>query len=74
VFVNDQTLLAVEYRVEPDNLKSVGLAGHDSGDVLVAHFPNKTLALVAAYADLGQPATAGHNNQHAQYLQIQATL
>lgn len=74
VFVNDQTLVGVEYRSKPDNLKSVGLAEDDIGDVFVAYFPNKTLALVAAYADLGQITTATYTNQRALYLQLQATF
>ncbi len=74
VFLNDQTLLGVEYRSKPDNLKSVGLAEDDIGDVFVAYFPNKTLALVGAYADLGQITTATYKNQRALYLQLQATF
>lgn len=74
VFLNDQTLLGVEYRGKPDNLKSAGLAEDDIGDVFVAYFPNKTLALVAAYADMGQIATATYKNQRALYLQAQATF
>lgn len=74
VFVNDQTLVGVEYRSKPDNLKAVGLAEDDIGDVFVAYFPNKTLALVGAYADLGQITTATYKNQRALYLQLQATF
>jgi len=46
VFLNDKTLLGVEYRGKPDNFKSVGLAEDEIGDVFVAYFPNKNLALV----------------------------
>lgn len=74
VFVNDHTLVGVEYRGKPDNLKSVGLAEDDMGDVFVAYFPNKTLALVGAYADMGQISTSTYKNQRALYLQIQATF
>lgn len=74
VFLNDKTLLGIEYRGKPDNLKSVGLAEDDIGDVFVAYFPNKNLALVGAYADMGQIATDAYKNQQALYLQVQATF
>ncbi len=74
MFLNDQTLLGVEYRSKPDNLKSAGLAENDIGDVFVAYFPNKNLALVGAYADLGQISTVEYKTQRALYLQLQATF
>ncbi len=74
VFLNDQTLLGVEYRSKPDNLKAVGLAENNIGDVFVAYFPNQNLALVGAYANLGQISTATYKNQRALYLQLQATF
>jgi len=42
--------------------------------VFVAYFPNKNLALVGAYADMGQIATDAYKNQQALYLQVQATF
>jgi hypothetical protein len=51
-----------------------GLAEDDIGNVFIAYFPNKTLVLVGAYADLGQIATDTYKNQRALYLQVQATF
>ncbi len=72
--MNDQTLLGVEYRSKSDNLKPAGLTENNIGDVFVAYFPNKNLALVGAYANLGQIATTAYKNQRALYLQFQATF
>ncbi|MEK8089613.1 DUF3034 family protein [Thermithiobacillus plumbiphilus] len=72
LFLNDQTVLGAEYRMKPDNLKSAGLAENDAYDGFIAYFPNKNLALVAAYAGLGQIATK--QDQNGLYLQVQASF
>jgi hypothetical protein len=74
VFLNEQTLLGVEYRGKPNNLHDAGLDEDDIGDAFIAYFPNKNLAIVGAYANLGQIATPDHDDQHALYLQLQASF
>ncbi len=54
LFLNDQTVLGVEYRTKPDNID--GLAEDDWGDIFFAYFPNPNLSLVIAYAQLGDIA------------------
>lgn len=62
--------LGVEYREKPDNL---GFAGEsDWADIFVGYFPNKHLALVLAYARLGEIATL--DNQDGVYLSIQGSF
>ena len=72
LFLNDQTMLGAEYRMKPDNLRSAGLPEDDAYDGFIAYFPNKNLALVAAYAGLGQVATKP--DQNGLYLQVQASF
>ena len=59
--------IGVEYRQKPDNL---GFAREDDWqDAFVAWFPNKHVAVVAAYADLGSVARL--DDQHGGYLSLQ---
>lgn len=67
VVLNPRWVLGLEYRQKPDNL---GFAGEDAWmDVFVAWFPNKNVALVAAWADLGSIATL--DGQRGGYLSLQ---
>ena len=62
--------IGAEYRQKPDNL---GFAREDAfRDVFAAWFPNKHIAVVGAWADLGSVATLDH--QRGWYLSIQASL
>ena len=62
--------IGVEYRQKPDNL---GFAREDAfRDVFAAWFPNKHIAVVGAWADLGSIATLDH--QRGWYLSVQASL
>lgn len=64
---NPHWAVGVEYRQKPDNL---GLAREDDWhDAFVAWFPNKHVAVVAAYADLG--TIAGLDDQRGGYLSLQ---
>lgn len=60
-------VVGVEYRQKPDNL---GFAGEDAWmDAFVAWFPNKHVAVVGAWADLGSIATL--DGQRGAYLSLQ---
>ena len=70
VLLDPQWAVGVEYRQKPDNL---GFAREDDWrDVFVAWFPNKHVAVVAAYADLGSIATL--EKQRGPYLSLQASF
>lgn len=70
VLMNPQWAVGVEYRQKPDNL---GFAREDDWkDAFVAWFPNKHVAVVAAYADLGSIATL--DRQRGAYLSLQASF
>ncbi|MBB5014684.1 DUF3034 family protein [Rehaibacterium terrae] len=67
VLLDPRWAVGVEYRQKPDNL---GFAReHDWKDVFVGWFPNKRVAVVAAYADLGSIATL--DRQEAWYVSVQ---
>jgi hypothetical protein len=67
VLLNPRWTVGIEYRQKPDNL---GFAREDAWrDAFVGWFPNKHVAVVAAYADLGNIATLP--NQHGAYLSLQ---
>jgi len=81
VFLNDQTVVGLEYRMKPDNIK--GLREDDWGNLFFAYFPSNNLAIVAAYAEFGDIAGVGHgaaggNNfgldQRGLYLQVQGNF
>lgn len=67
VVLDPSWVLGVEYRQKPDNL---GFAGEgDWADAFVAWFPNKHVAVVAAWAELGGIATL--EGQRGGYLSVQ---
>ncbi len=67
VLLDPRWAIGVEYRQKPDNL---GFAAEDDWkDVFVGWFPNKRVAIVAAYADLGRIATLDH--QEGWYVSLQ---
>ena len=70
VLLDPRWAVGVEYRQKPDNL---GFAREDDWkDAFVAWFPNKHVAVVAAYADLGSIATL--DKQRGPYLSVQASF
>ena len=70
VLLDRHWAIGYEFRQKPDNL---GFAREDDWqDLFVAWFPNKHVALVAAYADLGSIATL--DSQAGWYLSLQVSL
>ena len=70
VLFNPRWALGVEYREKPDNLSFAGES--DWSDVFLGYFPNKNLAVVLAYARLGE--IAGLDHQDGAYLSIQGSF
>lgn len=67
VLLDPSLAIGVEYRQKPDNL---GFAGEDDWrDVFIAWFPNKHVAVVGAWADLGSIATL--DDQRGAYASVQ---
>lgn len=67
VLLSPEFALGIEYRQNPDNL---GFAREEHWrDVFAAWFPNKRVAVVAAWADLGSIATL--ERQRGGYLSVQ---
>ena len=67
VVLDPRWAVGVEYRQKPDNL---GFAREDAWqDLFVAWFPNKHIALVGAWADLGDIATL--RDQRGAYFSLQ---
>ena len=67
VLLNRHFALGAEYRQKPDNL---GFAREDDWrDVFVAWFPNKSVSVIVAWADLGSIASL--DGQEAWYVSIQ---
>lgn len=62
--------IGYEYRQKPDNLSFA--REDDWRDAFVAWFPNKRVAVVGAYADLGSIATLA--DQRGWYLSLQVSL
>jgi hypothetical protein len=62
--------VGVEYREKPDNLSFAGES--DWADLFVGYFPNKHLAVVLAYARLGEIATL--DKQNGAYLSVQGSF
>jgi hypothetical protein len=80
-FLNDKTVVGVEYRMKPDNIDP--LREDDWGDLFFAYFPTPNMAIVAAAAIFGDIAGAEHMNvggnnfgldQRGLYLQVQANF
>jgi hypothetical protein len=70
VLFNPNWAVGLEYRQKPDHLS---FAREDNAaDGFVAWFPNKYVALVAAYADLG--SIAGLDHQRGLYLSLQGSF
>ena len=67
VFINRRWVIGAEYRQKPDNLSFA--REDDWQDVFVGWFPNKRIAVVAAWAGLG--SIAGFDNQNSVYLSLQ---
>ena len=70
VLFNPRWAMGVEYREKPDNLTFAGES--DWADVFVGYFPNKHLAIVLAYARLGEIATL--KDQNGAYLSVQGSF
>lgn len=67
LFLTDNVVLGGEYRMKPNNLSS--FVEQDAGDVYLAVFPDKHIALVAAWTDLGNIANKPH--QQGLYVSLQ---
>jgi hypothetical protein len=70
VLLNPRWAVGVEYREKPDNLSFAG--ENDWSDLFVGYFPNKHLAVVLAYARLGE--IAGLDHQDGVYLSLQGSF
>ena len=69
VVLRPEVVVGIEYRQKPDNL---GFAREDDWhDAFIAWFPNKHVAVVAAYADLG--SIAGLDDQRGGYVSLQVS-
>ena len=70
VLLRDDLALGVENRWKPDNLSAFR---EDSfGDVFLAWFPSRNVAVTGAYTSLG--SIAGKKDQRGPYLSVQLTL
>ena len=69
VLLDRHWVAGVEYRRKPDNLRFA--REDDWADVFVGWFPDKRIALVAAWADLGAIATL--EGQRGAYLSVQVS-
>lgn len=69
VMLNDRLAAGVEWRWKPDNLSFA--REEDAGDVFVAWFPARWIAVTGAYARLG--SIAGKPKQDGAYLSLQLT-
>ena len=70
VLLNRHWLVGSEYRQKPNNLSFI--KEDDWHTAFVGWFPNKRIALVAAYVDLGEVAT--FKNQTGWYLSLQGSF
>jgi hypothetical protein len=69
VLLTDNIALGGEYRWKPDNLRA--FKEDDFGDVFLAWFVNRHVAVTLAYAKLG--SIAGKSSQDGAYLSLQLT-
>jgi hypothetical protein len=70
IFLDRHWLAGLEYRQKPDNL---AFAREDDWyDLFVAYIPNRTVAVTAAWVELG--SVAGLSDQTGPYLSLQATF
>ena len=77
MFLNDKTVIGVEYRMKPDNIN--GLHEQDWGDLFFAYFPTKNMSITAAAALFGDVVAEVNNgesgsDQRGLYLQIQGNF
>ena len=70
VLLTDNLALGAEYRWKPDDLSA--FREDDFGDVFLAWFPHRNVAVTAAYTRLG--SIAGKAGQQGPYLSVQLTL
>lgn len=70
LMLDRKTAIGFEYRQKPDNI--AGLDESDWRDVFIAYFPSKSLALTAAWSDLG--SIGGLANQTGIYLSAEASF
>lgn len=70
VLLTDRLALGAEHRFKPDNLSA--FKEQDASDVFLAWFPNRHVALTAAFVRLG--TIAGKPRQDGAYLSLQLTL
>lgn len=70
LLLNRHWLVGAEYRQKPNNLSFI--KEDDWQTVFVGWFPNKCIALVAAYVDLGEVAT--FKDQTGWYLSLQGSF
>ncbi len=70
VLLTDNLGLGADYRWKPDNLSA--FKEDNFGDVFLAWFPTRNIAITGAYAALG--SIAGKKNQNGPYLSLQLTL
>jgi hypothetical protein len=70
VLLNRHWLLGTEYRQKPNNLSFI--KEDDWQTAFIGWFPNKRIAVVAAYVDLGEVAT--FKNQTGWYLSLQGSF
>lgn len=70
VLLNRHWLMGAEYRQKPNNLSFI--REDDWQTVFVGWFPNKRIAFVAAYVDLGE--VAAFKNQTGWYLSLQGSF
>lgn len=70
VLLNRYWLVGTEYRYKPDNLSFI--KEDDWQTAFVGWFPNKRIAVIAAYVDLGEVAT--FKDQTGWYLSLQGSF
>ena len=70
VLLNRHWLVGTEYRQKPNNLSFI--KEDDWQTAFIGWFPNKRIAVVAAYVDLGEVAT--FKNQTGWYLSLQGSF
>jgi hypothetical protein len=70
VLLTDNLALGAEWRWKPDNLSA--FKEEDAGDVFLAWFPHRNVAITAAWARLG--TIAGKDKQNGAYISLQLTL
>lgn len=70
MFISRSVAVGFEWRQKPDNLSA--MTENNASDLFLACFPNKRLALTAAWVDLGD--IAGAPDQRGVYFSLQANL